>query len=321
MIFIDQLRKDFVIGWPHRRIIRAVRGLTFEIHPGEIFGLLGPNGAGKTTTIKLICGLLHPSGGSIAINNVLCTRRHPQRKLLGAVLEGNRNVYWNLSVWENLMYFARTRGVSSRVAKERAENLLNTFTLLEKRRDSVGSLSRGMQQKLALCCAMLPNPPILLVDEPTLGLDLLAAQTIRTQLRSLAANDRKTILLTTHDMQLASDICDRIGIMRTGELVRLGPVEDYRTTFNQVETSFYLESEPGPPLLQDLEPLGTRYIENPSGSPPFELTLVSHGSLSTHHLEEIGKTLRRHEIALRGIRTHEATLEQAFLKLIGEDRP
>ncbi len=238
MIVTENLRKVFVGGVAPRRRTEAVKCLNLSIDKAEVFGLLGPNGAGKTTTVKLICGLIRATSGSIYLcGHKLSPHSRWPSKLVGAVLEGNRNVYWNLTPQENLLYFARIRGVHERDARLRAKALLEEFNLSFKYRDAVGTLSRGMQQKLALCCALISNPPILLVDEPTLGLDVSAARAIRSKLHLLAKEENRAILLTTHNMQLAASICDRVGIINNGEIVKMGEIGELGRL---LETSVYI---------------------------------------------------------------------------------
>jgi len=227
MIRVENLRKVYSVGWPRRKAIEAVGSLNFAIERGEIFGLLGPNGAGKTTTVKMICGLIRSTSGRVILDGHPLSghSRWPSR-LVGAVLEGSRNVYWNLTALENLSYFGRLRGVREADLKRRAWMLLDEFGLKEKARDVVGAFSRGMQQKLAICCALVNDPPILLADEPTLGLDVASARAIRAKLRHLADEESRTILLTTHNMQLAAAVCDRVGIIDKGRLIREGTIAD-----------------------------------------------------------------------------------------------
>ena len=220
MIELRGISKTYSRGVLHKHATVAVDSLSLTITVGEVFGLLGPNGAGKTTTVKMICGLIRPTSGDILLGaDLLSPRRARQRHLIGAVLEGSRNVYWNLTAWENLLYFARLRGLARQDVASRGQALLEQFDLLERRSSLAGTLSRGMQQKLGVCCALITDPPILLVDEPTLGLDITSARTIESMLGSLAKENGKSVLLTTHNMRLAESLCDHVGIIRSGRLL------------------------------------------------------------------------------------------------------
>jgi ABC-2 type transport system ATP-binding protein len=197
----------------------AVDGVSFDVHRGEIVGLLGPNGAGKTTTIKMICGLVQPDAGEVTVLGV-DGRRHPRRALrhLSAVLEGNRNLYWRLTVQENMEYFAGNRGRSRASVAGEIDELLADFRLEPKRRALVSDLSRGMQQKLAIAVAMLAGTEVVLLDEPTLGLDVETGYEVRELLREVARAGR-TIIVSSHDMPVVQDLCGRTVIIDAGRVV------------------------------------------------------------------------------------------------------
>ena len=214
-IELDSLSKTF-----RRRgsqPVRAVVDLSLSIPRGQIFGFLGPNGAGKTTTIKMMCGVIIPDAGSVKLlgHDVQRDRSAAMRQF-GAVLEGARTVYWRLSAIENLMYFGRLKGVRDRYLKPRAERLLKELDLWDRRNDDVREFSRGMQQKVAISAALMSDPPIVLLDEPTLGLDVESARTVREWVSRLAREENKTVLLTTHQLTMAQELCDRVAIINEG---------------------------------------------------------------------------------------------------------
>lgn len=203
-----------------KEIITAVKDISFNVQKGEILGLLGPNGAGKSTTIKMICGLIKPDSGSILINGTDNQKnRLKALQYISAVLEGNRNIYWRLTVKENLEYFAGNRGVSRREIKTKIDDLFVQFHLQEKENEIVNRLSRGMQQKLAIAVAMLADTDIMLLDEPTLGIDVETGYEVRDILRNIAAEYNKTIIISSHDMDVIQDLCERTVIMNKGEIV------------------------------------------------------------------------------------------------------
>ncbi len=202
------------------RALIAVDELTLTVARGQVLGLLGPNGAGKTTTIKMIAGLITPTAGRIRLNgfDVARQRSHAVRQI-GAVLEGSRNVYWPLSAWQNLLYFGRLKGLRATQIKPRAQRLLTDLDLWDRRDEPVGSFSRGMQQKVAIAAALITDPPIILLDEPTLGLDVEAARTVRGWIAHLARDEGKTIVLTTHHLDVAQQLADRIAVIRHGAII------------------------------------------------------------------------------------------------------
>jgi ABC-2 type transport system ATP-binding protein len=214
--------------------ITAVNSIDLEVKPGQIFGFLGPNGAGKTTTIKMACGLVTPTSGRILLNghDVVKERSQAMRQI-GAVLEGTRNVYWRLSAWNNVMYFGGLKGMSGKALKQRAEMLLRELDLWDRRKDSVRLFSRGMIQKVAIACALISDPSIVLLDEPTLGLDVQAARTVKSWIEKLAREKGKTVILTTHQLDMAQNLCDRIAIISKGSLVTNQPTHELLDIFRQ----------------------------------------------------------------------------------------
>ena len=220
-ISIKNLRKDF----RHKIFSKkgaVVKNLSLDLNWREIFGLLGPNGAGKTTTIKMICGLIKSTEGIISICGYdIAKKRKKALQHIGVVLEGNRNIYWQLSPYQNLHYFGSIKGVQNGGLRDRIEYLLDFFDLSQKRDISVKNLSRGMQQKLALSIALISDPDVLLLDEPTLGLDIYTTELLKEKISYLSEYEGKAVILTTHQTDLAQDLCHRIGLMKKGQLVSI----------------------------------------------------------------------------------------------------
>ncbi len=213
-----------------KNIFAAVKPTTLSVPRGQVFGLLGPNGAGKTTIIKMLGGLIAPTRGTVTLGgyDVARQRSHAVRQI-GAVLEGSRNVYWPMSAWENLMYFGQLKGLCAAEIKPRAQWLLTELGLWERRRQPVGSFSRGMQQKVAVAAALITDPPIILLDEPTLGLDVEAARTVKDWIIRLARDEGKTVVLTTHQLEAAQELSDRIAVIKEGEIIADLPTEELLT--------------------------------------------------------------------------------------------
>ena len=209
-----------------RRVVRseiaAVDHLDLTIPRGELFGLLGPNGAGKTTTIRMICTLLEPAAGTVRVWGYDARRAPTEvRRHLGVVLMGERSVYWKLTGRENLEYFAALYQVPTERARTRIPELLDRVGLTPRADDLVERYSTGMRQRLALIKAMVHDPPVLLLDEPTTGLDPQAARNIRDLIRHLHRSEGKTIILTTHYMEEADQLCERVGIIDHGRIIAL----------------------------------------------------------------------------------------------------
>jgi len=215
--------------------VRAVDGVSFEIREGELFGLLGPNGAGKTTLIKCISTLLIADGGTAFVggNDI---RKDPLtvRKMIGVLTGGERSLYWKLTPLENLNYFAALYGVSRRETRQRIDYLLELMDLTEKAKVRVEKLSSGMKQKLSLARTLIHDPPILLIDEPTLGLDPYFARFIRHFIKDeLHEKQKKTILLTTHYMMEADELCDRVAFMNRGKIRALDTPASFKKSMPQ----------------------------------------------------------------------------------------
>jgi len=220
-IIIKELVKLFKKGRSDE--VRAVDQVSFEIKEGELFGLLGPNGAGKTTLIKCISTLLIPDSGTAVVGSAdILKDPLGVRRLIGVLTGGERSLYWKLTPVENLKYFAALYGVPRKKTAERIDYLLELMDLKNKANERVEKLSSGMKQKLSIARTLIHDPPILLIDEPTLGLDPYFARFIRGFIKDeLHKRLGKTILLTTHYMDEADELCERIAFMYNGKIKAL----------------------------------------------------------------------------------------------------
>ncbi|MGH2560848.1 MAG: ATP-binding cassette domain-containing protein, partial [Thermomicrobiales bacterium] len=175
-----------------------------------------------------------PTSGTARLNGYDVTRQRGAAVLqLGAVLEGGRNVYWSMTAWQNLIYFGRLKGLRADEIKPRAERLLTELELWERRNELVGGFSRGMQQKVAVASALITDPPILLLDEPTIGLDVQAARTVKDWVVRLAHDEGKTIVLTTHQLAMAQELADRVAIIRDGRIGADLPITELLAQFRE----------------------------------------------------------------------------------------
>ena len=228
-IEINQLKRVFKvsIGVMRRSFkeVVAIDDISFEVKEGELFGLLGPNGAGKTTTIKVLATLLIPTSGSAAIQGYDVVKQAQEvRKIIGFIFGGERGLYWRLSGIDNLRYFGTLYNVHPDVMKTRIPCLLDLVGLAGRGNERVGGYSRGMKQRLHVARTLLHDPEILLLDEPTIGLDPVGAREFRQMIRDLQA-ENKTILLTTHYMFEADALCQRIAVINQGRIVALDTPE------------------------------------------------------------------------------------------------
>ena len=205
-----------------KKDVEAVRGVTFGIERGELFGLLGPNGAGKTTTIKMLITLLLPSGGSARVlgHDVVADPREVRRHI-GYVFGGDRGLYERLSALDNLRYFAELYAVPPREQRQRIGALIELVGLSGREKERVEGFSRGMRQRLHIARGLLHDPEVLFLDEPTIGIDPVGARELRGTIAALREQG-KTILLTTHYMFEADELCDRIAVISSGQIVAEG---------------------------------------------------------------------------------------------------
>ena len=214
----------------------AVKDVTFDVHGGEIFGFLGPNGAGKTTTIKMIVGLLQPTSGSVKVAGFDVQSQSLLAKAASGYVPDTPNLYAKLSGRELLRFVGDLYSLERGQVARRIDELLRVLELTAAADDTIDSYSHGMQQKASLAAALVHDPRVLVLDEPTVGLDPRSARLIKDILRQLA--DRgAAVMLSTHILEIAERMCDRIGIINKGELVAMGTMDELRNLGKSGETS------------------------------------------------------------------------------------
>jgi len=215
--------------------VTAVNNLSFTVEKGAIFGFLGPNGAGKSTTQRMLTGVTKPDQGEIEIAGCNLFREPLKtREVIGVVPE-LANVYIDLSAWENLMFVGEVYGAGKKKRSERAAALLEMFGLLEKRHLKTKWFSKGMKQRLLLCMALMGDPEVLFLDEPTTGLDVQSTRIIWELIRDFNRQG-KTVFLTTHNIEEANQLCDLVAIINRGELAVIDRPENLRRTFTSLQT-------------------------------------------------------------------------------------
>lgn len=205
----------------HKVVREALRGISFDVHEGELFGLLGPNGAGKTTLVKIVATVLLPTAGSVRVLGADVVRDSDRvRRHIGLVFGGERGLYWSLSGRETLQFWGTMYGLPPSTLSARVDEMLDVIGLRDRAEDRVETYSRGMKQRLHLARGLLARPRLLLLDEPTIGLDPVAANEIREIVKRLHAQGT-TIFLTTHYMAEAEALCDRVAFINDGLIVLL----------------------------------------------------------------------------------------------------
>ena len=299
-----------------RQAVHAAKGITFGVRPGEVFGLLGPNGAGKTTTVKMISGLVRPDRGVVYVDGMDVERKRLQiLKKVGVVLEGTRTSIWPLTPLENLVYYGNLKNVKGRYVRSRAVDLLTFIGLRDKMNIQVRRLSRGEKQKLAICIALIADPPVILLDEPTTGLDVQSSRNIKDKIIEMTREQGKGVLVTTHDMHVAQEICDRIGIINKGDLIACKPTDELLGLFSDPVFEFRLDRLPGAEDVANLA--GVRSVDFRMEEDTAVLTAVVDEELNARSgaLYALVDRLRERGFQLRSVSQRQQTLENVFLRL------
>lgn len=301
-ISTENLSRDF-------GTVRAVDNLSLEVPRGIVFGFLGPNGSGKTTTIRLLLGLLEPTEGRAEVLG-FDTRSHSHeiRQRTGALLE-HPGLYERLSAEDNLEFYGRVWRLPTARRRSRIKELLSNLGLWQRRHESVGGWSRGMKQKLAVARAMLHCPPLIFLDEPTAGLDPVAAAALRDDLQEMVAREGVTVFLTTHNLVEAEKLCHQTGVIRQGKLLAVGHPDELRSQAGgpRIEivgrgfTQKLLDGLRSQPLVSSAQIQGDR------------LTIILHKQTSAAPLVSM---LVHAGVQIEEVRKGSASLEEVFLTLM-----
>jgi ABC-2 type transport system ATP-binding protein len=315
--FISRKKKFFKTI--EKKEFKAVDGVSFDIYKGEIFGLLGPNGAGKTTTIKMITGLLRPTSGSICVMDKDVDKNPMQAlKNIGTVLAGDRSIYWKLTARENLEYFAALYGCNKKEAKKRAEHIINRLGLTEKADELVEKFSTGMKQKVALGKALIPNAPVVLLDEPTLGLDPQSALNLREIIVDIKSEGR-TVLLTTHYMEEADFLCDRIAIIDGGKIIALDTPENLKRSINEVKSIKIELTKADEKLIDEIKAMeNIKNVINDYNSEKRNYTLTIHHTNGNTIIQKLLDCISKNKSQILNINVLEPSLEDVFIHLTGK---
>ena len=243
----------------------AVDHINFKVYKGEVFGFLGPNGAGKTTTIKMLTGLLTPNSGDVFIDELDITRDPIKVKTKLGIIPEMGNIYVDLTARQNILLAGKYYGVPRKELQKKADSLLEEFGLFERRNALVKTFSKGMKQRVNIASALVHNPEILFLDEPTLGLDVQSQRLIRNIIKEM--NQRgTTVFLTTHNIEEANMLCERVGIIDKGRIAAIDTPEKLKRTFEEtqsIEISFNkaidgnLIKKPG--VVSRIEKLGDKW--------------------------------------------------------------
>lgn len=228
---IENLTKIFPVPLRRQRVT-AVRNISFEVHPGEVYGLLGPNGSGKSTTLKILLGLVTPNQGRAMIFGQDSRDYHSRRDV--GFLPENPYFYKFLTAAETLRFYGKVCGMGGAALNKRIDELIHLVGLEEARDRRIGGFSKGMLQRIGLAQALIQDPRLVVLDEPTAGVDPAGSHQIRDLILDLKKRG-KTVLLTSHLLEQVQEICDRVGIMARGEMIREGALADLVSVKNQTE--------------------------------------------------------------------------------------
>jgi ABC-2 type transport system ATP-binding protein len=257
---ISGLTKRFPVRrtWPemlrhpfHRALNTAVDGLSCEIFSGELFGLLGPNGAGKTTIFKMLSATTTPDSGTATVLGYDAVRQPAKvRRLVSCVYANERTLYWRLSAWENLRLWASLNNLHGAEGRARIEEVLRTVDLSDTGEKLVAMFSTGMRQRLLIARALLSQPKLLLLDEPTRSLDPISARSFRQLLRHITSEgDGCTVMLATHNSEEAMELCDRVAVLDHGRLLALGTSAELAVKFGDEEYLLWTRNPDHPAIL------------------------------------------------------------------------
>ena len=300
----------------------ALNKVNLKIRPGELFGLLGPNGSGKTTTIKCLSTILIPDAGTVTVNGFDVQKETSLvRASLGMVVGGERTLYWKLTARDNLLFFASLYKMKRDFAKKRVDELLELFELSDRADERLEDYSTGMRQKVTIARALLHDPPVLLLDEPTLGLDPGFSRQLRKQIKELSQKQGKTVLLTTHYMDEADQLCDRVAFINKGNIVAVDTPDKLKAMVKEkelVEVTVY-----SPPsdvegyirsLLPDSEVVKVVQGNEAEGCPS-RIKII--GETAEEHIGTIIDVLRKRNVRIGSLNVGVPTLEDVFIKLTG----
>lgn len=323
-IYRNKIWKSFIPPKWNYKLVKALDGINLSIKHGELFGLLGPNGAGKTTLVGILSGLLKADGGNAYVLGYDVDKESKKVQMNIGVVSGGqeRQLYQQLTAQENLEFFGNLYNLSGQELKKRIDYLLEIIGLADKKNDLVSRFSLGMKQKLSFAKALIHDPKILILDEPTIGLDPIAARAVREFIKiQLTKNEKKTILLTTHYMYEADYLCDRIAIIDRGRIIAEGTPEELK---KQVQKNEIVEVIVGGIINKEIKQIlrKSEFIQGVTmelfnGNTQAKLRVVSKNNESIIS-ELVDLLVKKLGLKIFNISLQKPTLEDVFIKLTGK---
>lgn len=306
-VIVKELRKSY-------NTFPALDGISFSIRQGDVFGLLGPNGAGKTTTIKILSGISIPTSGTVKIlGHDVVSNPVIVKKNIGVVSETS-NLYPELTCTDNLIFAGRLYGIGTKKVKARADELLHLFGLEEKRDVSFGKLSSGMKRRLTVASSIIHDPPVLFLDEPTTGLDVMSARSLREIIQSLK-NRGITILLTTHYIEEADRLCDRIAIIVKGKIITIDIPEALKKAVS-TEKAVDVKISPYSPVIEKELLKITAAVRYEKKEDMFRFFIDDLDAF----LSEFSAFVKGKGLRIEAVYTVTPSLEDAFVQITGMKR-
>ncbi|MFX0056442.1 MAG: ATP-binding cassette domain-containing protein [Promethearchaeota archaeon] len=311
--FISVRRRAIVVPVERKRV-EALKSVSLDIPHGQVYGLLGPNGAGKTTLIKCLATLVIPTSGTAKVMGFDILKDPTHVRACMGVCQGNeRSIYWKLTARENLIFFSKLYRMPHNEAKERADELLGRMGLMEKADEKTENLSHGMRMKIVFARSLLHDPPILLFDEPTQGLDPTFASDLRTYIRQELRD--KTILLTTHYMHEADLLCDKIALINEGEIKSFGTPHDLKEEVRDYDSlHMKLVGTPNLETIKNMDMVMSASMTERNGHSDLVVTAQDGYELAHRLLNLIHDTAG---VKVEHFEVKEPTLDDVFLKLTG----
>ncbi|HXD98024.1 MAG TPA: ABC transporter ATP-binding protein [Candidatus Acidoferrum sp.] len=302
-----EVTKTFRSGWLRRRETAALRGATLAVRRGTIVGLLGPNGAGKTTFLSILATLLVPDGGQARVLGLDVTRDAAALRRRINMASGRPSFLWSLKVDEIIEFYARLYGLSGAARRRRVDTLIEQYELTAYRHAHYSELSTGLKQRVALAKALVNEPELLFLDEPTLGLDPDVSVRVRQHIADLRRDHGVTIVLTTHYMREAEELCDEIGFIKGGRILAHGTADALK---RQIGLGDVIALKLDPPRLDWLaEAPGVLRVGQSDGW--LELTVDE----AEKRLPDLLRALLSEGVVVRNIQVHEPDLEDVFVEL------
>ena len=306
-------QKEHIYSRTKKTKKEVIKGISLKVEPGQIIGILGINGAGKTTTIKMLTTMIEPTAGTISIDGIDAVKEYMLVKnKINLITGGERNIYWRLTAQENLEYFGSLYGLSKGELKKKVIQVLKVVNLYEAKDIPVEKFSKGMKQRLQIARGLINDPSYIFMDEPTLGLDILIAKELRNYIKKVAVEEKKGIILTTHYILEAEELCDYIYVLDKGKFIYEGTPEYLK---NMYKRNYKWK-------IECLE-LNKSFVENISRNvegivkvhPDYEKNFVEIETVEDN-IMIIFELAKKYEVSIQKLATSDMTLEDALMRLM-----